>query len=391
MAVTLAEQIKHFDDWSASYNLMTGLGAASARLTLAGVQDIQGDGATYFGVGDVPYISIVGAANIAAALAALPTTVTPNVYNGLFAAFTSWMKGAYGNTYSTLDSYLIAGNLAAYTAGTTLPALVSPTTATQYYLYNKQVAASNLTPSNVFAPSTAFGTVAVGAGAGAAAYTDSLSIPPANNTNAVKTITITAATGGTFTLTVGGNTTGAISWSATNATLLANITTALNALANIGAGQVVVTAGTLAAGLGTILVTFGGTLSSTTVGAMSATSSLTGGGASVTVAQTIIGGLQGYTPAPGFTATVGGTAVNNTLTLTITGNGWDKYGVPQTARTWTLVVAATSGGLAIAGVTAAATPTVAGDRIGQITGVSGSGAATAGTLTINSTIERVIT
>lgn len=55
-----------------------------------------------------------------------------------------------------------------------------------------------------------------------------------SGTNAAQTITFGTVTGGTFTLTLNGQTTAAIQWSATTATLQANILTALAALPNVG-------------------------------------------------------------------------------------------------------------------------------------------------------------
>ena len=80
-------------------------------------------------------------------------------------------------------------------------------------------------------------------------------------TNEVQTLTFGGTpTGGTFTLTFDGYTTAPISWSSTNATLVANIDAALEALPNIGAGGVTVAVGTMTNGIGTITVTFGGIL-----------------------------------------------------------------------------------------------------------------------------------
>jgi len=84
-------------------------------------------------------------------------------------------------------------------------------------------------------------------------------------------------TGGTFTLTFGGQTTGAIAYNASTAA----VQSALEALSNIAPGDVVVSG---SAGVSYTL-TFGGVYASTTVPVVSATSSLTGGtNASVTVA-----------------------------------------------------------------------------------------------------------
>ena len=77
-------------------------------------------------------------------------------------------------------------------------------------------------------------------------------------TNEVQTLTFGGTiTGGTFILAFNGETTSAISWSSTNATLVSNIDTALGALASVGgAGNVTTAVGTMTAGIGTITVTF---------------------------------------------------------------------------------------------------------------------------------------
>ncbi len=82
---------------------------------------------------------------------------------------------------------------------------------------------------------------------------------PTAGTNQVDTLTIDA-TGGTFTLIVGGLSTAAITWSGTNGTLLGNINTAVRALPNVGGTAITATAGTLTAGVGTILLTASGAL-----------------------------------------------------------------------------------------------------------------------------------
>lgn len=80
---------------------------------------------------------------------------------------------------------------------------------------------------------------------------------PVGGTSAVQTITIGGTpTGGTFTLTFGGLTTGSIAWSATDATLAANIAAGLNALSNVGAAGVAGSVGSGSSGIGTYLVTF---------------------------------------------------------------------------------------------------------------------------------------
>jgi hypothetical protein len=103
-------------------------------------------------------------------------------------------------------------------------------------------------------------------------------------TNEVQTATITGApTGGTFTLTYSGQTTAAIAYNATAATVQA----ALEALSNLAPGDVVVTGN---AG-GPYTLTFGGTLLGDNVASLTATASLTGGTSpGVTMATTTAGG-----------------------------------------------------------------------------------------------------
>jgi hypothetical protein len=89
-------------------------------------------------------------------------------------------------------------------------------------------------------------------------------------TNEVQTVTVTGApTGGTFTLTYSGQTTGPIAYNATAAA----VQTALTGLSNVGTGNVAVTG----ASGGPYTVTFQGTLADTDVAQMTATASLTGG------------------------------------------------------------------------------------------------------------------
>lgn len=106
---------------------------------------------------------------------------------------------------------------------------------------------------------------------------------PTNGTNEVDTLTIqTGTNGGTFTIVVaGGRTTQPITWSATNATLVANVDAALEAVPNIGTGGVATAVGTMTAGIGTITITFNSAKTAATdVPTLSiGTNSLTGGAA----------------------------------------------------------------------------------------------------------------
>jgi hypothetical protein len=101
--------------------------------------------------------------------------------------------------------------------------------------------------------------------------------------NEIQTVTITGTpTGGTFTLTFSGQTTAAIAYNATAATVSA----ALAALSNIGSNNVGVTGATA----GPYTVMFQGALATTDVAQMTATPSLTGGTSpTVTVTTTVAG------------------------------------------------------------------------------------------------------
>ncbi len=114
-------------------------------------------------------------------------------------------------------------------------------------------------------------------------------------TNEVQTVTLGGTpTGGSFTLTCGGQTTGAINWSSNNTTLLGNIDTALELLSGIGSGGVTCAAGTLTLGIGTLTVTFGGSaIAGKDFQLMTADgTSLTGTAPTVSVAATTAGGPQ---------------------------------------------------------------------------------------------------
>lgn len=116
-------------------------------------------------------------------------------------------------------------------------------------------------------------------------------VPLVTKANEVKTITITGTpTGGTFTLTLDGETTAAIAYNAVAATVL----TAIEGLSNVDSGAAVVTGGP---GPGTAwVVTFSGTqYLGADVPAMTATSSLTGGTSPAIAVTTSTGGGSGVT------------------------------------------------------------------------------------------------
>jgi hypothetical protein len=115
---------------------------------------------------------------------------------------------------------------------------------------------------------------------------------PVNGTNGIQTLTFGATiTGGTFKLTFDGKTTSAITWSSTNATLVANIDAALEALATVGTGGVTTAAGTITAGAGgTVTVTHTGNRAKQVVPAITvADNSMTGAAHTLTAAITTAG------------------------------------------------------------------------------------------------------
>ena len=114
---------------------------------------------------------------------------------------------------------------------------------------------------------------------------------PVNGTSEVQTLTFGGTiTGGLFILTFNNRQTGPIAWSSTNATLVSNIDSALEALSSIGAGGVTTAVGTMTAGIGTITVTFVGKNAKLDVATVSKNSTaMTGSGASLAVSVTTPG------------------------------------------------------------------------------------------------------
>jgi len=142
---------------------------------------------------------------------------------------------------------------------------------------------------------------------------------PSAGTSEVQTLTIGGTpTGGTFKLAFDGFTTAAITWSATDATLIANIDAALEALPNIGTGGATVAAGSLAAGIGTITITFAGNLARMAVATITvADNALTGTVPTLAVEETTPGvdaTGRGAVPGTLLIRTDDGTLTQNTGT-----------------------------------------------------------------------------
>jgi hypothetical protein len=153
---------------------------------------------------------------------------------------------------------------------------------------------------------------------------------PVAGTNEVQTLTIGGTpSGGTFKLAFEGFTTAAITWSNVNATLLAAINAALDALPNGGTSAIVATAGTLTAGIGTVLLTFsGGNVQRKAVATMTvADNSLTGAAPTLAIAETTPG-----VDATGRTAPTGAHLIDTT-----NGKLYINTSTTALAPTWTVV------------------------------------------------------
>ena len=156
---------------------------------------------------------------------------------------------------------------------------------------------------------------------------------PVAGTNAVQTVTFGGTiTGGSFTLSLDGVSTGAITHTGAAMTGAA-MATAMNAAldAKFGTAQIVASAGSFAAGVGTMLLTFSGSNAAKRAwSAMTASSALTGTAPTIAVAIT----------TPGVEAT-GRNAPKGALVVDVTnGKSYQTTG-PAGAPVWGLVGAQT--------------------------------------------------
>lgn len=204
---------------------------------------------------------------------------------------------------------------------------------------------------------------------------------PANGTSEIDTLTIQSGTSaGTFTITVAdGRTTAPITWSATDATLVARVDAALEALSVIGSGGVTTAAGTLSSGIGTITITFAGKNSRRDMPLLSiGTNSLTGGSAP-TLTTTTAGVAATWAAAPF------GTLVEDTTNAELYQNISTTANQPnwQLFRGWK-----TGSGGAVTQITSRATGVTLNTRVGKITTTADSLAAvTSATFVVtNSTV-----
>ena len=153
---------------------------------------------------------------------------------------------------------------------------------------------------------------------------------PVGGTDEVQTITIggTPEAGDKITLTFGGFSAVA-DWSATNATLVANLDAALESMPSIGTGGVVVAVGTATAGVGTFTVTFSGAdlakRAQATIGASISNADGDGSAGTIAVAET----------TPGVNATGLGSPKGAQLVDTTNGKIYVNTGTAA-APTWTV-------------------------------------------------------
>jgi hypothetical protein len=149
---------------------------------------------------------------------------------------------------------------------------------------------------------------------------------PTAGTTEVQTLTIGGTpTGGTFTITFNGYTTTAITWTDVDATLVADVDAALEALTSIGTGNITAADGTLTSGIGTITLTFAGTLAKKAVPLAVCNSSLTGTLPTAVITETTPGVDASYR-----TATKG-------ALLSDTTNGKLYIATATNPTTWTVV------------------------------------------------------
>jgi hypothetical protein len=151
---------------------------------------------------------------------------------------------------------------------------------------------------------------------------------PSAGTDEVQTLTFggTWLAGDTFVLSYQNVPTAAIAWSATNATLVANIDAALGALADIGgAANVTTAAGTMTSGIGTITLTFAAALGKLDVPTVA-----------VGTLTTAAGTLANAVTTPGVTATGKGLPPGALVVDTTNAKAYINTGTAA-APTWTVV------------------------------------------------------
>lgn len=151
---------------------------------------------------------------------------------------------------------------------------------------------------------------------------------PSAGVDEIQTLTIGGTpTGGTFKLRFQGFVTAAITWTDVDATLVAAIDAALEALPSIGTAGVTTAAGTVTGGIGTITLTFIGANGKKVLPLVEvAANNLEGTAPTLEMAET----------TPGVNATYRGAKIGTLLTDTTNGKLYINSGTAA-APTWTVV------------------------------------------------------
>lgn len=156
---------------------------------------------------------------------------------------------------------------------------------------------------------------------------------PSAGTSEVQTLTIGGTpTGGSFKIYFEGFTSSSITWSATDATLLANLQAAIDALPSLGTNGFIAAAGTLTNGIGTITLTAGGNRAKQALGSVLScpTNALTGTAPTLAVAET----------TPGVDASFRGAGKGAIVSDTTNGKAYINTGTAL-VPVWTVVGAQT--------------------------------------------------
>jgi hypothetical protein len=222
--IALASLLRYFDIEARSIpqSLLTELQAAAATMATLEENMVGDDGisGTLYGAGDQKFIATVaGVAGTIAAQMAVNNDILAKhgrmiqTYNSYLAGVGQSVLVAGQPAFTNIDSYLSYVNNPAL-GGALYAGLVSPNFALIWFLFNLQAATGLMSPGNVYAPATTLGTVLVGPGAGAIAFTDGASIRTVNDgagglqgytpAPAVQ-VDVTVAINGTLTIHMTGN------------------------------------------------------------------------------------------------------------------------------------------------------------------------------------------
>jgi hypothetical protein len=204
---------------------------------------------------------------------------------------------------------------------------------------------------------------------------------PINGTSEIDTLTIQSGTSaGTFTISVANShPTDPITWSATDATLIARIQAALVAHPVIGASGATVTAGTGSSGIGTYLITLGGKNAASDFPLLGIGTNALTGGTAPTLTTTTAGVAGTFTNA----------AVGTVLEDTTNGELYQNISTTAGSPNWQYRGGGwkSGSGGAVTQITSRSTGVTLSKRVGKITTTADSLAAVTGvTFTVTNTL-----